>query len=253
MQARPPRESGTAGPIHLRRSSLARAWTPARQPRLGCGPLRLGQRGRDVHCVDLVLRAAHIGVVAAPAGHAVSGRQRGQASGVAGPDRTAVVTGRDLGRCGQPAPVTSRQSEAGASGSRITIQPGAKVSDNVTRSFRQIRAWPTVGYARSGIQITGFGASSGGCLNDQVAGHIGGSGRVLPDCTRHSASACWLVSPQAGYRPVPVVPALGGPWEAGLPITASAASRTTGANFSIPRCASWPVAAGIRWLLRRTA
>jgi len=38
----------------------------------------------------------------------------------------------------------------------------------------QTRAWPTVGYTRSGIQITRFGTTPGGRLGDRAADHIGG-------------------------------------------------------------------------------
>lgn len=47
------------------------------------------QRGSDVRRVDLILVSADARVVASPAGHDISRRQRGQAGGVPGPDRAA--------------------------------------------------------------------------------------------------------------------------------------------------------------------
>jgi hypothetical protein len=38
-------------------------------------------------------------------------------------------------------------------------------------AVRPTQPWPTVGYAHSGIQVTRFGASSGGRLGDRVADH----------------------------------------------------------------------------------
>jgi hypothetical protein len=41
-------------------------------------------------------------------------------------------------------------------------------------AIRQIRACQPSDYARSGVQITRFGASLGGHIGDRVADHIGG-------------------------------------------------------------------------------
>jgi hypothetical protein len=51
---------------------------------------------------------------------------------------------------------------------------------NALNSARRGRQ-PTTGSMRSGAQITPFGVTPGGHIGDQVADHIGGSVRVLPD------------------------------------------------------------------------
>ena len=53
----------------------------------------------------------------------------------------------------------------------------------------------SLGLASSRVQIIQFGVARLGRLRDQVADQNGGSARVLPHRTRHSASHCRLASP----------------------------------------------------------